>query len=84
MRDAGKLEARSWFSSPRVEVVEGDVGDPDALSEAMQGVGVAYYLVHSMIATGDAYQEEDRRLALLFSRTADASGVGRSSLGEET
>jgi hypothetical protein len=36
-----------------VEVVPGDVLDAASLSPAMQGVEAAYYLVHSMGATGD-------------------------------
>jgi tryptophan-rich sensory protein/uncharacterized protein YbjT (DUF2867 family) len=59
-----------------VEVVAGDVGDPDALRRALAGVDVAYYLVHSMAEAGD-FAERDRRAALLFGRSAKEAGVRR-------
>jgi uncharacterized protein YbjT (DUF2867 family) len=57
--------------------VEGDVGDPEASAKAMKSCSVAYYLIHSMIASGDAYREEDQRLARVFSGSAAACGVGQ-------
>jgi len=42
----------------------------------MQGVGVAYYLVHSMGSTG-SFEEEDRRAAHIFGEAAKAAGVQR-------
>jgi len=45
-----------------VEVVCGDVLDAPSLSLAMQGVETAYYLGHSMEATGD-FEEQDRLAA---------------------
>lgn len=60
------------------EIVKGDVLDPDSLGSAMEGVRIAYYLVHSMGrgATAD-FEETDRRAALNFARTAKAAGVER-------
>ena len=55
-----------------VEVVPGDVLDAASLSLAMQGVEAAYYLVHSMGATGD-FKEQDRLAADHF---AAACGAG--------
>lgn len=66
-------------SSPwadRVEVAEGDVSDPDALADALDGVDVAYYLVHSMGGGAD-FQERDRKLATGFAEAAQRAGVGR-------
>lgn len=40
VRDAARLEQRSWRE--RVEVVEGDVLEPDTLPAALQGVHCAY------------------------------------------
>lgn len=60
----------------RVEVVAGDLRDPDALEEALSGVDVAWYLVHSMDGKGD-YAERDRGLAEGFARAAERAGLRR-------
>ena len=44
-RHPERLAGRRW---PGVEVVQGDVSDPDSLDAALQGVAQAYYLVHAM------------------------------------
>jgi uncharacterized protein YbjT (DUF2867 family) len=66
--------------SPRVpagvEVVQGDLLDAASLSAAMQGVEAAYYLVHSMGATGD-FEEQDRIAAENFAAAAHGAGVQR-------
>ena len=66
--------------SPRVpagvEVVQGDLLDEASLSAAMQGVEAAYYLVHSMGATGD-FEEQDRIAAENFAAAAHGAGVQR-------
>lgn len=86
-RSARKVEARPWSAHPNVEIVEGDVGSPDALAAATRGCRAAYYLVHSMIVAGDEYADRDRRLALAFGQAAATAGVGRivylGGLGEE-
>jgi uncharacterized protein YbjT (DUF2867 family) len=65
---------------PRVaastEVVAGDLLDPSSLERALEGIDVAYYLVHSMGAGGD-YRETDRRAARLFGEAARRRGVRR-------
>ena len=38
----------------RVEIFEGDTFHPQALAAAAAGVDVAYYLIHSMVATRPA------------------------------
>lgn len=58
------------------EVVQGDVLDPDSLHSAMQGVDIAYYLIHSL-ASGAAFAEYDRKAATHFGRAAHAVGVRR-------
>jgi len=57
-------------------VVAGDVLDPASLVAAMQGVDTAYYLVHSMGATG-AFEEIDREGAANFAAAAREAGVRR-------
>ncbi len=72
---------------PKVEVVGGDVFDADSLAAAMEGVECAYYLVHSLGASGD-FEEQDRRAADLFASAASAAGVRRiiylGGLGADT
>jgi uncharacterized protein YbjT (DUF2867 family) len=58
------------------EVVAGDVLDPTSLSEALQGVDAAYYLVHSMASGGD-FEDEDRQAARNFGEAAREAGVKR-------
>ncbi len=60
------------------EVVKADVLEPESLGPAMEGVGIAYYLVHSMGrgATED-FAETDRRAATNFAIAAKEAGVKR-------
>lgn len=58
------------------EVVEGDVFDSAALAEAMRGVDVAYYLIHSM-GSGRDFEASDREAAENFARAAVEAGVRR-------
>src|SRR5205823_906867 len=57
-----------------VEVVQGDVFHAASLSAAVQGVKAAFYLVHSMGATGN-FEMQDRVGAENFAATARAAGV---------
>ena len=50
-RDPDKLAGVDWRD--RVEVARGDLGDPDSLAEAFDGMDVVYYLVHSMGSSKD-------------------------------
>jgi uncharacterized protein YbjT (DUF2867 family) len=59
-----------------VEAVAGDVLRPETLAAPMEGVGVAYYLVHSM-ARGEGFHERDLAAARAFGRAAADAGVGR-------
>ncbi|MBK6880476.1 MAG: SDR family oxidoreductase [Elusimicrobia bacterium] len=58
------------------EIVRSDLSDYTTLVEALRGAEAAYYLVHAMGAPVD-FENEDRRLADVFSRAARAAGVGR-------
>lgn len=58
------------------EVVEGDALDAASLARAMDGIGTASYLVHSMGAGRD-FAELDRQAALTFGQAARAAGVRR-------
>lgn len=76
-RTPRKLADRPWASDPRVEIVAGDVADDVALEQALAGCAAAYYLVHSMLAAGEAYAAQDRQLALRFGAAAARAGLGR-------
>ncbi|QDQ15855.1 SDR family oxidoreductase [Streptomyces spectabilis] len=73
-RTPHKLRDHPW--ADRVQVVRGDVTDPASVAEAMRGVDVAYYLVHSL-GTGRGFEETDRRAARVFGEQARRAGVGR-------
>ncbi|WP_430788261.1 SDR family oxidoreductase [Actinoplanes sp. G11-F43] len=72
-RSAGRLRDVPW--SGRVEVVEGDLFDPDALRRAMAGVDVAYFLIHSLGRPD--FEARDREAATVFAAAARDAGVGR-------
>ena len=73
-RRAESVRARAW--ADRVEIVEGDAANASSAREALEGIDVAYYLLHSMDGQGD-FAERDRALAQTFGRAAYDSGVGR-------
>lgn len=73
-RSADKLRDRPWLAE--VDVVEGDATDHDDLLRALDGVQVAYYLLHSMDGKGD-FQQRDRELAQRFADAAAEREVAR-------
>jgi uncharacterized protein YbjT (DUF2867 family) len=73
-RDASRLQGRPWRED--VELVVGDVLRPDSLSDAMCGVAIAYYLVHSLGAGSD-FPERDVTAARCFGTAAKDAGVER-------
>jgi uncharacterized protein YbjT (DUF2867 family) len=74
-RDPSRLEA-----PPEVKAVKGDLVTGRGLDRALDGVDVAYYLVHSMEpaagADGD-FSSRDRAAAENFARAAEKAGVER-------
>ena len=60
-----------------VEVVRGDAFDRPSLETALEGCDVAYYLIHSMGASADAFAARDREAARNFAAAAAAAGVAR-------
>jgi uncharacterized protein YbjT (DUF2867 family) len=77
VRSARKLERRSWSTHPRVDVIEGDAADEASVRAAMEGCVAAYYLIHSMMAAGSAYREQDRQLARCFASAAADAGLAQ-------
>lgn len=61
---------------PGVELFEGDLLREPDLSAAMEGVDLAYFLVH-MIGTDRDYASQERTAALGFAEAAKRAGVGR-------
>jgi uncharacterized protein YbjT (DUF2867 family) len=62
-RSPKRLRDYPWVS--RVERVEADATDPDAVRPALDGVDVAYYLIHAL-GTGRRFEERDRQAARTF------------------
>ena len=58
------------------EVMEGDVLKPETLGPVLEGVELAYYLVHSMGAGRD-FESQDREAARSFGEAAQRAGVRR-------
>jgi uncharacterized protein YbjT (DUF2867 family) len=75
VRDAAK--ARD-LSDAGCELHEGDLLEPGTLRGIAEGVGVAYYLVHSMgRGSSGAFADRDREAAAAFARAARDGGVAR-------
>jgi uncharacterized protein YbjT (DUF2867 family) len=63
VRDQRRVAGREWEKS--VEIAVGDLTDLNSLKSALDGIDVAYYLVHSMYAGYD-FVKQDRQMALYF------------------
>ena len=74
VRDPSRLQGRAWAS--QVEVVQGDVLDPDSLGGTMRDVDVVYYLIHSL-GEGGGFQQLDVQAARNTSAAAKSAGVNR-------
>ena len=53
--------------------VGADVAEPDSLAKALEGVQIAYYLVHSL--DDDDFEEKDAEAARAFAKAAGQQGV---------
>ncbi|CAB4862847.1 unannotated protein [freshwater metagenome] len=62
---------------PDTEVIRGDVLTGEGLDEALAGVTIAYYLVHSMGRAQQDFEEADRQAARTVATAASAAGVSR-------
>ncbi|MBW3657804.1 MAG: NAD(P)H-binding protein [Actinobacteria bacterium] len=75
-RSPEKLRARDWHDD--VEIAEGDAGDADAMDAALDGVDVAYYLIHGLTGADEAtLVDEEVRVARTFLAAAERAGVAR-------
>ena len=73
-RNPDKLRDVPWRG--RAEVVRGDLGDPESLVAAFDGVDVVFYLVHSMGSSSDFVSEEEKS-AHNVAAAAEKAGVSR-------
>jgi uncharacterized protein YbjT (DUF2867 family) len=73
-RDPGKLADRPW--SDQVEIAVADAMEESAVRRALEGVDVAYYLIHSL-GTDASFERRDRTAAGIFAAAAKAAGVRR-------
>lgn len=62
---------------PRASWVRADVARPAELRGALEGVDVAFFLVHGMASGRADYTEGERRIASGFAREAERAGVRR-------
>jgi uncharacterized protein YbjT (DUF2867 family) len=74
VRDPARLQGREWLH--HVEVVPGDMFQPDSLVAAMRDIWVVYYLVHSL-GEGSDFWERDLVAARNCAQAARAAGVER-------
>lgn len=74
VRDPARLQGRAWLN--QVELVQGDMFQPDSLVPAMRDACVVYYLVHSL-GGGSDFSKRDLVAARNFAEVARAAGVER-------
>jgi uncharacterized protein YbjT (DUF2867 family) len=72
-RNVEVIEGREWQD---VVLAEADALQPESLESVLEGVDIAYYLVHSM-AAGKNFPELDARAARNFAEEAARQGVKR-------
>lgn len=73
-RDPQRLQGRLW--TEQIEIIRGDVMEPDTLDQAMQEVDYAYYLIHSM-GSGTNFHERDLIAAQNFGQAAGKANIKR-------
>ncbi|MFC1601321.1 SDR family oxidoreductase [Candidatus Sumerlaeota bacterium] len=73
---ARRPEMLKGLVGSEIEVTQGDIFDIDSLRCAMQGVDIAYYLIHSM-GSSISFEEEERRGAENFASAAQEAGLKR-------
>ena len=74
VRNPGKL---NLYPSENVDIRQGDLLDHTSLHQVMDGIEVAYYLVHSMADGVRGFVERDHLAAVNFSTCAREAGIRR-------
>jgi uncharacterized protein YbjT (DUF2867 family) len=75
VRGYGRSAAR--ITAPVDDVVEGDAVAGTGLDRALDGIEVAYFLIHSMEGPGNGFADLERRAAEQFATAAAGAGVRR-------
>ena len=73
-RDPQRLRGDRW---EKVEIRQGDVLDRASLRSAMQGIDVAYYLIHAMAGGAQGFEEREFSGAENFGKAAKEAGIQR-------
>jgi uncharacterized protein YbjT (DUF2867 family) len=80
VRSPERLRGR-LLSEEEVEIVTGDLLKSETLDKVLDGIEVAYYMVHSMggrtIGENKVFAEKDRNAARNFVKAADRAGLAR-------
>ncbi len=74
VRSRVRVLSRPW--SAQVEIMTGDIFDPQTLAEVLAEVDSAYYLIHSM-SQGANFHNLDLEAARAFGQAAQRAGVDR-------
>ena len=73
-RKPERLKDHPWID--RVEVVSGDAHDVSALDQALDGIDVAYYLLHALMSK-DNFEQEEKDIAEKFGASAKKANIQR-------
>ena len=73
-RNPERLKDHPWID--RVEVVSGDAHEVTALDEALEGIDVAYYLLHALMSKDD-FEQEEKDIAEKFGAAAKKANIQR-------
>jgi uncharacterized protein YbjT (DUF2867 family) len=74
VRNPDRIRATPWADD--VEIARADATDGEAVAAALDGVDVAYYLLHS-ISTGSDFARTELDMATTFVRACEHAGVSR-------
>ncbi|MFO7765463.1 MAG: SDR family oxidoreductase [Pelovirga sp.] len=87
-RSPEKLAGRPWADHPHLEIIKGDVLDPESLAAAVSSCRAAYYLVHSMLPGVADFAAADRSAANNMAAAAAQAELEQiiylSGLGEDS
>jgi uncharacterized protein YbjT (DUF2867 family) len=75
VRDPVRAEGKPW--ADQVELVQGDVSRSETLPASLDGIQVAFYLVHSLARPSEDFVTEDVTAARNFGAAAREAGVER-------
>ena len=73
-RNPERLKDHPWID--RVEVASGDAHEVTALDEALEGIDVAYYLLHALMSKDD-FEQEEKDIAEKFGAAAKKANIQR-------